>query len=137
MFGLFQKKPEVATFLVIPSPCASPLSKPMGSTALLSSRHLAESVSLPIPMPGTKPIWFGRGVEPQHQWPANRVGTGGCYQVKAGVVHAPTPTVTSAVTPGQLGVESVFKSLKANQKDLNDMGKVVEIVTKEGVNIAG
>ena len=35
------------------------------------------------------------------------------------------------------GVESVFKSLKANQKDLSDMGKVVEIVTKEGVNIAG
>ena len=35
------------------------------------------------------------------------------------------------------GVESVFKSLNANQKDLNDMGKVVEIVTKEGVNIAG
>ena len=31
-----------------------------------------------------------------------------------------------------LEVESVFKSLKANQKDLNDMGKVVEIVTREG-----
>ena len=35
------------------------------------------------------------------------------------------------------GVESVFKSLKANQKDLNDMDKMVEIVTKEAVNIAG
>ena len=35
------------------------------------------------------------------------------------------------------GGESVFKSLKAIQKDLNDMGKVVEIVTKEGVKIAG
>ena len=34
------------------------------------------------------------------------------------------------------GVESVFQSLKANEKDLNDMAKVVEIVTKEGVNIA-
>ena len=35
------------------------------------------------------------------------------------------------------GVESVLKSLKANQKDLNDMGKVVEIGIKEGVKIAG
>jgi hypothetical protein len=35
------------------------------------------------------------------------------------------------------GVESVFKSLKANEKELGDMNKVVEIVTKAGVNIAG
>ena len=68
------------------------------------------------------------------------VGTGGWYQVKAGVVHAPTPNgdFCRYVMVGQPGgVESVFKSLKANQKDLSDMGKVVEIVTKEGVNIAG
>ena len=67
------------------------------------------------------------------------VGTGGCYQVKAGVVHAPTPNgdFCRYVMVGQPGgVESVFKSLKANKKDLNDMAKVVEIVTKEGVNIA-
>ena len=67
------------------------------------------------------------------------VGTGGCYQVKAGVVHAPTPNgdFCRYVMVGQPGgVESVFKSLKANEKDLNDMAKVVEIVTKEGVNIA-
>ncbi|WP_415411447.1 cupin domain-containing protein [Synechococcus sp. A10-1-5-9] len=68
------------------------------------------------------------------------VGMGGCYQVKAGVVHAPTPNgdFCRYVMVGQPGgVESVFKSLKANEKDLNDMAKVVEIVTKEGVNIAG
>jgi hypothetical protein len=34
------------------------------------------------------------------------------------------------------GVESVFKSLKANEKELGDMNKVVEIVTKAGVKIA-
>ena len=38
---------------------------------------------------------------------------------------------------GPSGIESMFKSLKANQKDLNDMGKVIEIVTKEGVKMAG
>ena len=68
------------------------------------------------------------------------VGTGGSYQVKAGTVHAPTPNgeFCRYVMVGQPGgVESVFKSLKANQKDLNDMSKVVEIVTKEGVKIAG
>lgn len=68
------------------------------------------------------------------------VGTGGCYQVKAGVVHAPTPNSDFCryVMVGQPGgVESVFKSLKANEKDLHDMAKVVEIVTKEGVTIAG
>ena len=68
------------------------------------------------------------------------VGTGGSYQVKAGTVHAPTPNgeFCRYVMVGQPGgVESVFKSLKANQKDLNDMNKVVEIVTKEGVKIAG
>ena len=59
---------------------------------------------------------------------------------KPGVVHAPTPNgdFCRYVMVGQPGgVESVFKSLKANEKDLNDMAKVVEIVTKEGVNIAG
>ena len=35
------------------------------------------------------------------------------------------------------GVEGVFKALKANEKDLGAMSKVVEIVTKQGVNIAG
>jgi hypothetical protein len=34
-------------------------------------------------------------------------------------------------------VESVFRSLKANEKELGDMNKVVEIVTQAGVKIAG
>ena len=35
------------------------------------------------------------------------------------------------------GVESVFKSRKANEKELGDMNKVVEIITKAGIKIAG
>ena len=70
---------------------------------------------------------------------ATLVGPGDCYQVKAGTVHAPTPNgefcrYVMVGRPG--GVESVFKALKANEKDLGDMNKVVEIVTKEGVTIA-
>ena len=66
--------------------------------------------------------------------------TGGPYQVKAGTVHLPTANdkfcrCVMVGLPG--GVESVFKILKANQKDLNDMANFVEIVTKEGVKIAG
>ena len=34
------------------------------------------------------------------------------------------------------GVESVFKALKAHADELSDMGKVVEIVTAQGVQIA-
>ena len=34
------------------------------------------------------------------------------------------------------GVESVFKALKANADQLSDMGKVVEIVTAQGVQIS-
>ena len=34
------------------------------------------------------------------------------------------------------GVESVFTSLEANSSSLDDIQRVVEIVTKEGVNIA-
>ena len=34
------------------------------------------------------------------------------------------------------GVESVFQTLKANAEELSDMGKVVEIVTAQGVQIA-
>lgn len=67
------------------------------------------------------------------------VQTGGCQQVKAGVVHAPTPNggFCRYVMVGQPGgVEAVFQSLKANEQDLDDMAKVVEIVTKAGVTIA-
>lgn len=67
------------------------------------------------------------------------VKTGSSYQVKAGIVHAPTPKgdfcrYVMVGEPG--GVEAVFKSLKANQDNLDDMEKVVEIVSKEGVRIA-
>ena len=34
------------------------------------------------------------------------------------------------------GVESVFTSLEENSSSLDDMQRVVEIITKEGVNIA-
>ena len=67
------------------------------------------------------------------------VSTGDTYQVKAGTVHAPTPAgdFCRYVMVGQPGgVESVFKSLKANENLLSDMSKVVEIVTREGVRIA-
>lgn len=113
----------------------------MESTALLSLRPLVVSASLPHTH-----AWDETYVVLEGELNLNIngqptiVGTGGCYQVKAGVVHAPTPNgeFCRYVMVGQPGgVESVFKSLKANEKDLNDMGKVVEIVTKEGVNIAG
>ena len=70
---------------------------------------------------------------------ATIVPAGDTYLVKAGTVHAPTPDGESCqylmvARPG--GVEAVFKSLKANEKDLGDMAKVVELVTKEGVKIA-
>ena len=64
---------------------------------------------------------------------------GECRQVKAGTIHAPTPTgeFCRYVMVGQPGgVESVFKALKANENSLDDMNKVVEIVTQEGVCIA-
>ena len=68
------------------------------------------------------------------------MGIGACHQFKACDVHAPTLNgefccYIMVVQPG--GVESVFKSLKANQKYLSDMGKVVEIMIQEGVKIAG
>lgn len=67
------------------------------------------------------------------------VESGGTYQVNGGTVHAPTPKgdfcrYVMIGEPG--GVEAVFKSLKANQDQLDDMAKVVDIVTKEGVKIA-
>ena len=70
---------------------------------------------------------------------ATVVAAGDSYQVKAGVVHAPTPNgdfcrYVMLAKPG--GVESVFKALKANADELSDMGKVVEIVTAQGVQIA-
>ena len=34
------------------------------------------------------------------------------------------------------GVELVFQALKANAEELSDMGKVVEIVTAQGVQIS-
>ena len=60
--------------------------------------------------------------------------------MKAGTVHVPTPNgdfcrYVMIEQPG--GLESVFKSLKANEKELGDMNKVVEIVTKAGVKTAG
>ena len=67
------------------------------------------------------------------------IAPGACYQVKAGVVHAPTPQgeFCRYLIVGQPGgMESVFKALKANASELGDMGKVVEIVTAQGVNIA-
>ena len=67
------------------------------------------------------------------------IASGASHQVKAGTVHAPTPNgdFCRYVMIGQPGgVESVFKALKANEDALNDMNKVVEIVTREGVNIA-
>ena len=67
------------------------------------------------------------------------VAAGGCYQVKAGVVHAPTPSgdFCRYVMMGQPGgVEGVFQALKAKENELGDMAKVVEIVTEAGVTIA-
>ena len=67
------------------------------------------------------------------------VATGESQQVKAGVVHAPIPSGGSCryVMIGQPGgVEKVFQSLKANEDDLSDMAKVIDIVTKAGVTIA-
>ena len=67
------------------------------------------------------------------------VAAGGCYQVKAGVVHAPTPSgdFCRYVMMGQPGgVEGVFQALKAKENELSDMAKVVEIVTEAGVTIA-
>ena len=68
------------------------------------------------------------------------IATGDSYLVKAGTVHTTTPNgdFCRYVMIGQPGgVESAFKSLKANEKELGDMNKVVEIVTKEGANITG
>lgn len=67
------------------------------------------------------------------------VAAGECQQVKSGVVHAPIPNggfcrYVMVGRPG--GVEGVFQSLKANESDLSDMAKVIEIVTKAGVTIA-
>ena len=73
-------------------------------------------------------------------WYSNIIATGDSYLVKAGTVLAPTPNgdFCRYVMIGQPGgMESVFKSLKANEKDLGDMDKVVEIVAKAGVKIAG
>ena len=70
---------------------------------------------------------------------ATIVPAGDTYLVKAGTVHAPTPDgefCQYLMVPRPGGVEAVFKSLKANEKDLGDMAKVVELVTKEGVKIA-
>ena len=67
------------------------------------------------------------------------INSGRCHQVKAGTVHAPTPSgdFCRYVMVGQPGgVEEVFKALKTNQEQLSDMSKVVEIVTKAGVTIA-
>ena len=67
------------------------------------------------------------------------VAAGGCYQVKAGVVHAPIPSgdFCRYVMMGQPGgVEGVFQALKAKESELGDMAKVVEIVTEAGVTIA-
>ena len=46
---------------VIPSPCASPLSKPMASTALPSSLPLVVLASLPTLMTGMRHIWCWKG----------------------------------------------------------------------------
>ena len=141
MFGLFQKKPEVCNVL------GDSITLRLTAQQTDGKYSVAEFAT-----PG------GVGQPPHtHAWDETYlvlegelnlningqptvVATGGCYQVKAGVVHAPTPNgdFCRYVMVGQPGgVESVFKSLKANQKDLSDMSKVVEIVTKEGVNIAG
>ena len=65
---------------------------------------------------------------------ATVVAAGNSYQVKAGVVHAPTQM---AILPlrdaGQARWRGVGpKALKANADQLSDMGKVVEIVTAQG-----
>ncbi|WP_320674046.1 cupin domain-containing protein [Prochlorococcus sp. MIT 1341] len=67
------------------------------------------------------------------------VSAGRSIDVPAGTIHAPISKkkITRYVMVAQPGgVESVFTSLEANSSSLDDMERVVEIVTKEGVNIA-
>ena len=61
---------------------------------------------------------------------ATVVAAGDTYQVKAGVVHAPTPDgefcrYVMLAKPG--GVESVFQALKANADELSDMLSLIHI----------
>ena len=59
--------------------------------------------------------------------------------VPAGTIHAPISKkmITRYVMVAQPGgVESEFTSLEANSSSLHDMQRVVEIVSKEGVDIA-
>ena len=67
------------------------------------------------------------------------ISAGHSIDVPAGTIHAPTSKkkITRYVMVAQPGgVESVFTSLEENSSSLDDMQRVVEIVTKEGVNIA-
>jgi len=141
MFGLFSKKPEVCNVL------GDSITLRLTAEQTDGKYSVAEFAT-----PG------GVGQPPHtHDWNENYVvlegelnlnigghptiiATGDSYLVKAGTVHAPTPNgdFCRYVMIGQPGgVESVFKSLKANEKELGDMNKVVEIVTQAGVKIAG
>ena len=131
MFGLFQKKPEVCNVL------GDSITLRLTAEQTDGKYSVAEFAT-----PG------GVGQPPHtHAWDETYLVLEGELNLNingqptvGGVVHAPTPNgdFCRYVMVGQPGgVESVFKSLKANQKDLSDMSKVVEIVTKEGVNIAG
>ena len=67
------------------------------------------------------------------------ISAGHSIDVPAGTIHAPISKkkITRYVMVAQPGgVESVFTSLEANSSSLDDIQRVVEIVTKEGVNIA-
>ena len=67
------------------------------------------------------------------------ISAGHSIDVPAGTIHAPISKkkITRYVMVAQPGgVESVFTSLEENSSSLDDMQRVVEIVTKEGVNIA-
>ena len=141
MFGLFSKKPEVCNVL------GDSITLRLTAEQTNGKYCVAEFAT-----PG------GIGQPPHtHDWNENYVilegelnlnigghpaiiATGDSYLVKAGTVHAPTPNgdFCRYVTIGQPGgVESLFKSLKANEKELGEMNKVVEIITKAGVKIAG
>lgn len=141
MFGLFSKKPEVCNVL------GDSITLRLTAEQTDGKYSVAEFAT-----PG------GVGQPPHtHDWNENYVvlegelnlnigghptivATGGSYLVKAGTVHAPTPNgdFCRYVMIGQpSGVEAVFRSLKANEKELGDMNKVVEIVTQAGVKIAG
>ncbi len=67
------------------------------------------------------------------------LSAGSSMDVPSGCIHSPISLMESTrylMISRPAGVESVFLSLDANKEDLDDMNRVVEIVTKEGVKIS-